>query len=38
MSTKSFNLVPSLIRQIQDYESGTAQDPFFTVASKPVVI
>jgi alpha-amylase/alpha-mannosidase (GH57 family) len=24
-----------LIRQIQDYESGTAQDPFFTVASKP---
>ena len=32
---QTFNLVPSLIRQIQDYESGTAQDPFFTVASKP---
>jgi len=33
---QTFNLVPSLITQIQDYESGTAHDPFFTVASKPV--
>jgi alpha-amylase/alpha-mannosidase (GH57 family) len=33
---QTFNLVPSLITQIQDYESGTTQDPFFTVASKPV--
>ena len=32
---QTFNLVPSLITQIQDYESGTTRDPFFTVASKP---
>jgi alpha-amylase/alpha-mannosidase (GH57 family) len=32
---QNFNLVPSLITQIQDYVAGTAQDPFFTVAAKP---
>jgi alpha-amylase/alpha-mannosidase (GH57 family) len=30
-----FNLVPSLITQIQEYVAGTAQDPFLRVASKP---
>src|SRR5213080_689581 len=32
---QTFNLVPSLITQIQDYVSGTAQDPFLQVAAKP---
>jgi alpha-amylase/alpha-mannosidase (GH57 family) len=32
---QNFNIVPSLITQIQDYVSGSAQDPFLTVASKP---
>jgi alpha-amylase/alpha-mannosidase (GH57 family) len=32
---QNFNLVPSLITQIQDYVAGTAQDPFFEVAAKP---
>ena len=32
---QTFNLVPSLISQIQDYESGLAHDPFLTVASRP---
>jgi len=32
---QTFNLVPSLIRQIQDYAEGTAQDPFLRVAAKP---
>ncbi len=32
---QNFNLVPSLIVQIQDYVSGTAQDPFLAVAAKP---
>jgi len=31
---QTFNLVPSLITQIQDYVSGTAQDPFLQVAAK----
>ena len=31
---QTFNLVPSLITQIQDYVSGDAQDPFLQVASK----
>jgi alpha-amylase/alpha-mannosidase (GH57 family) len=31
---QTFNLVPSLIYQIQDYVAGTAQDPFLKVASK----
>ncbi len=32
---QTFNLVPSLIWQIQEYVSGEARDPFLTVASKP---
>ncbi len=32
---QTFNLVPSLINQIQEYESGRARDPFFDVASRP---
>jgi len=32
---QTFNLVPSLITQIQDYENGSASDPFFSVASLP---
>jgi alpha-amylase/alpha-mannosidase (GH57 family) len=32
---QTFNLVPSLITQIQDYVTGTAQDPFLQVAAKP---
>jgi alpha-amylase/alpha-mannosidase (GH57 family) len=32
---QTFNLVPSLITQIQDYVSGAAQDPFLQVAAKP---
>src|SRR5712671_2528489 len=32
---QTFNLVPSLITQIQDYVSGGAQDPFLQVASRP---
>jgi alpha-amylase/alpha-mannosidase (GH57 family) len=32
---QNFNLVPSLVTQIQDYVSGTAQDPFLKVASQP---
>jgi alpha-amylase/alpha-mannosidase (GH57 family) len=32
---QTFNLVPSLITQIQDYAAGTAHDPFLKVAAKP---
>ena len=32
---QTFNLVPSLITQIQDYVAGTAHDPFLDVAAKP---
>jgi len=32
---QTFNLVPSLITQIQDYVSGTARDPFLEAAAKP---
>jgi alpha-amylase/alpha-mannosidase (GH57 family) len=32
---QNFNLVPSLMVQIQDYAAGTAQDPFLQVASTP---
>ncbi len=32
---QNFNLVPSLVTQIQDYVAGTAQDPFLKVAAKP---
>jgi alpha-amylase/alpha-mannosidase (GH57 family) len=31
---QTFNLVPSLITQIQDYVSGEAEDPFLIIASK----
>ena len=32
---QTFNLVPSLISQIEDYVAGTAHDPFLTLAAKP---
>ena len=32
---QTFNLVPSLITQIQDYVQGTAQDPFLSIAANP---
>ena len=32
---QNFNIVPSLMVQIQDYVAGTAQDPFLAIASKP---
>src|SRR5437879_5728367 len=32
---QTFNLVPSLITQIEDYVAGTARDPFLDVAAKP---
>ena len=32
---QTFNLVPSLITQLQDYVAGTAQDPFLQLAAKP---
>jgi len=32
---QTFNLVPSLMAQIQDYVSGTARDPFLDLAAKP---
>src|SRR5689334_13503939 len=32
---QTFNLVPSLIVQMQDYASGAARDPFLDVAAKP---
>ncbi len=32
---QTFNLVPSLMSQIQDYVNGTARDPFLDVAAKP---
>jgi alpha-amylase/alpha-mannosidase (GH57 family) len=32
---QNFNLVPSLMTQMQDYVEGTAQDPFLKVAAKP---
>jgi alpha-amylase/alpha-mannosidase (GH57 family) len=31
----TFNLVPSLITQIEDYAAGSAHDPFLKVAAKP---
>lgn len=33
---QTFNLVPSLIAQLQDYVSGAARDPFLEVAARPV--
>ena len=32
---QTFNLVPSLIQQIQEYAAGTARDPFLEVAACP---
>jgi len=32
---QTFNLVPSLIAQIQDYVAGTARDPLLDLAAKP---
>jgi alpha-amylase/alpha-mannosidase (GH57 family) len=32
---QTFNLVPSLVAQLQEYVSGTAQDPFLQVAARP---
>jgi len=32
---QTFNLVPSLIAQIEDYVAGTARDPFLELAAKP---
>src|SRR6266404_2185269 len=32
---QTFNLVPSLLTQIEDYASGAAHDPFLDVAAKP---
>jgi alpha-amylase/alpha-mannosidase (GH57 family) len=32
---QTFNLVPSLITQIQDYAAGEAHDPFLRVAARP---
>src|SRR5215472_7949977 len=32
---QNFNIVPSLVTQIQDYVEGTAKDPFLSVAAKP---
>src|SRR5450755_4466343 len=34
---QTFNVVPSLINQIQDYASGEARDPFLDLVSKPAV-
>jgi alpha-amylase/alpha-mannosidase (GH57 family) len=32
---QNFNLVPSLITQLQDYVAGTAEDPFLQIAARP---
>ena len=32
---QTFNLVPSLMAQLDDYVAGRARDPFFEVAAKP---
>jgi alpha-amylase/alpha-mannosidase (GH57 family) len=32
---QNFNLVPSLVAQVQDYVSGQAHDPFLDLVSKP---
>src|SRR5512140_32892 len=32
---QNFNLVPSLLVQIQDYAAGAARDPFYEVIAKP---
>jgi alpha-amylase/alpha-mannosidase (GH57 family) len=32
---QNFNLVPSLLVQMQDYAAGTARDPFYDIVAKP---
>jgi alpha-amylase/alpha-mannosidase (GH57 family) len=32
---QNFNLVPSLITQIEDYVAGSAEDPFLNIAARP---
>ncbi|ABF40518.1 glycoside hydrolase, family 57 [Candidatus Koribacter versatilis Ellin345] len=32
---QNFNLVPSLLEQLQDYAAGTARDPFYEIVAKP---
>src|SRR5260370_6845970 len=32
---QNFNLVPSLVTQIQDYVAGSAADPFLQIAGRP---
>ena len=32
---QNFNLVPSLLVQLQDYTAGTARDPFLDIVAKP---
>ncbi len=32
---QTFNLVPSMMVQVEEYAAGTARDPFFDVAMKP---
>ena len=32
---QNFNLVPSLLMQMQDYAAGTARDPFLEIVAKP---
>ncbi len=32
---QNFNLVPSLVRQLEDYAAGTARDPLFELVSRP---
>ena len=34
---QNFNLVPSLVRQIEDYAAGTARDPLFDLVRRPAV-
>ena len=33
---QTFNLVPSMLVQLEDYAAGSAADPFFRVSAKPV--
>src|ERR1035441_4367017 len=32
---QTFNLVPSMMAQVEEYATGTAQDPFLALALKP---
>ncbi|HEX6881575.1 MAG TPA: glycoside hydrolase family 57 protein, partial [Terriglobales bacterium] len=34
---QNFNLVPSLVAQIEDYVAGTVKAPFYEIAAKPAV-